>query len=955
VVEMPHSGSLSMFMILGNVSAPLVLSQPTILAEVSDCVQQAVAEVAAANGGGIDEDDIMVSPASSSSADSLSVFLTLHPRRVSIEALRLKLNHSTEQLAAAAVRMIIRVRPACLGRVAVIKVHIYTAEVTQWRCDGKVPTAIRVKPASQATSTGESLELATVIQVSQEVGGSDGSTFLKLADHRGWIEVGQDLHCEPYGWLPIPVTTTTNTPAPTTQISTSAPTTLAPMPVPTPPVIATMTVENVDFMQLKQKPRLLRQFTSAVQEGVAEVSGNGILPNDVRVTLSAGSVYVHAMLQPPVGVLVAYVCSNLEGPQQDSTDLSRCVSSNVANVVGISDVTIGRISISGVSVLVAAVTQPGSVPVASSGTGSIDLFVGVWMLALAAFFMMLLLLFAYKDHSIRQHAWSILGFAVSIFSAALVMRVSADFCLREGVAALSSATAAADANKGSSSSGSAILSTMTSRLLLSYLLLLGLFAALEVVTAALADSVCNALGEDTWVAADATYSNSCRNVIVLDHQIRRYSGRRSVARVRGKEIFVERRNLMMEDRLYRLRCYPTLLAHLCGFAAIDAGIALQRISPFMQSPLWSAVAVVAAQALLMGIFELSRLAKGRSFENAKQDVRRAVWEEACRVSEDDIAALSASFLVVQVLRFQFSGNPPSKHFPFERLDMQLSQSIAPVLQMYGCGIAFAAAAVLSSLLARKSSPSSSLRCRLCTIQKTMAMTFAWCMLWATHWEALRLDFLKHWDIQPGSVAWQLALSVVSSCLAFALLFTLDGIEDAAGHEESARSLTRSMTMALSLLMGISWECTLEESIRNLASLGQPQQATASSLFNNSLSRHIGPRPLAMQLAASLALVAMIVPAWRMHILRNAYHYSKLRSEVESTVSAVRQRSEASLSGLRRTWSECTVPRTSLQQTRILSPRWRGTQPQGSGKWAYSPLPLVDTQTGANDSAYGYLA
>jgi len=320
--------------------------------------------------------------------------------------------------------------------------------------------------------------------------------------------------------------------------------------------------------------------------------------------------------------------------------------------------------------------------------------------------------------------------------------------------------------------------------------------------------------------------------------------------------------------------------------------------------------------------------------------------------------LSASFLVVQVLRFQFSGNPPSKHYLFERHDTQLPHSIAPVLQMYACGIAVAAAAILSSLLARRSSPSSSWRCRLCTIQNTMAMTFAWCMLWATHWEALRLDFLKHWQIQPGSIAWQLGLSVVSSCLAFALLFTLDGIEDAAGHEESARSLTRSMTMALSLLIGFSWECSLEESIRNLTSLSFPQQATSSSLFNNCLDNRLGPGPLAMQLAASLALVAMIVPAWRLHILRKAYHYSKLRSEVESRVSAVSQRSEASLSGLRRTWSECTVPRTMLQQTHVpsrgsLSPKWQGTQPQGSGKWAYSPLPLVDTQEGANDSAYGY--
>merc|ERR1711974_579907 len=199
-----------------------------------------------------------------------------------------------------------------------------------------------------------------------------------------------------------------------------------------------------------------------------------------------------------------------------------------------------------------------------------------------------------------------------------------------------------------------------------------------------------------------------------------------------------------------------------------------------------------------------------------------------------------------------------------------------------------------------------------------------------------MGLLKHLDIQPDSVAWQLVLSVAWSCLAFALLFTLDGMEDAAGHEESARSLTRSMTMALSLLMGISWERTIEECIQNLASLGRTRQTTVSSLGTDHLSHRHGPLPLAIQLATSLALVAIVVPAVRVHILRKAYRYSKLRSEVEPTIG---QSTEVALGVLRNIGSECTVPRTTLQQTPltargVLSPRRRGTLPRGLGGCAY---------------------
>merc|ERR1712203_896459 len=90
-----------------------------------------------------------------------------------------------------------------------------------------------------------------------------------------------------------------------------------------------------------------------------------------------------------------------------------------------------------------------------------------------------------------------------------------------------------------------------------------------------------------------------------------------------------------------------------------------------------------------------------------------------------------------------------------------------------------------------------------TILSTFAMSFAWCMLWATHWACERVPIFQMPSLL-GRVMMALELSA-GAC--FVVLF-LDKIDDMhAGSEDSragARAIQEIIT-ALGILVGFSWE------------------------------------------------------------------------------------------------------------------------------------------------------
>merc|ERR1711966_51669 len=110
-----------------------------------------------------------------------------------------------------------------------------------------------------------------------------------------------------------------------------------------PPVKMTMTVQGVQYAELQQNPTLLSSFTDTIKQTLADAAGPQITKENVEVKLSSGSVVVDATIQPPPKIFVSGLETTLANAGIESS-----VATSVKAVPGISAVTKGAISVSGV-------------------------------------------------------------------------------------------------------------------------------------------------------------------------------------------------------------------------------------------------------------------------------------------------------------------------------------------------------------------------------------------------------------------------------------------------------------------------------------------------------------------------------------------------------------------------------------------------------------------------------
>jgi len=110
-------------------------------------------------------------------------------------------------------------------------------------------------------------------------------------------------------------------------------------------VVYSMTVKNVEYSKLKQNSALLAKFSTAVKQGVAEAAGPDVQEEHVSLKLSAGSVVVEASITLPPQVKAATLKASLA---KSPGTMAKSVTKSVTAVAGISAVTSGTVSVSGV-------------------------------------------------------------------------------------------------------------------------------------------------------------------------------------------------------------------------------------------------------------------------------------------------------------------------------------------------------------------------------------------------------------------------------------------------------------------------------------------------------------------------------------------------------------------------------------------------------------------------------
>jgi len=187
-------------------------------------------------------------------------------------------------------------------------------------------------------------------------------------------------------------------------------------------------------------------------------------------------------------------------------------------------------------------------------------------------------------------------------------------------------------------------------------------------------------------------------------------------------------------------------------------------------------------------------------------------------------------------------------------------SLPHVLCLFAAGLAFALVGTMLAYIAGRYQPLTWTRRVVRVYQNTATMCFAWCVLWATWWQLFRMDFLATVSATPGTLAGQIVLALVVSLIAFAVVCTLNKIEDRVGPEKLG-GVMQSIVTAVGVLVGFSWQLAFAAAAAAVASQ-TPQPGG----------------PVVSQVVIAGAVALQLLPAWRQHILEKVLRYRQFRAE-----------------------------------------------------------------------------
>jgi len=341
----------------------------------------------------------------------------------------------------------------------------------------------------------------------------------------------------------------------------------------------------------------------------------------------------------------------------------------------------------------------------------------------------------------------------------------------------------------------------------------------------------------------------------------------------------ERHHLRRAQR--RMRCWAMLLAHMSGFAAINAGARLQAVEIFSSSPWMAMLPAVINQVVLQIFFQLSSLARGKRMQECidKEKIsgykKVKLCHEAVVEAENDVSSLSLSFLGVQVMRFIISGVMPNEEGEEEP---PVAHQWVTIFAFFGMGLILMILAVILAMKCvgeeeeeevrggstgeknkkKHAVPKEPLGMRLAMIlSNSLAMAFAWILLFGTKWLLIKLDML---DIETmiGQIVHALGLSLLCGVAVFALDFVDDSVRESKGGAEAATKAIRVVIQSIAILIGFSWEHCFDAAVADVA--------------------FITPHKRWAKFIMGCFVCIFLVPAWRRHILTKVMAYEEMKKQ-----------------------------------------------------------------------------
>mmetsp|Transcript_58936 Transcript_58936/g.132751 ORF Transcript_58936/g.132751 Transcript_58936/m.132751 type:complete len:521 (+) Transcript_58936:1-1563(+) len=291
-----------------------------------------------------------------------------------------------------------------------------------------------------------------------------------------------------------------------------------------------------------------------------------------------------------------------------------------------------------------------------------------------------------------------------------------------------------------------------------------------------------------------------------------------------------------------MESFARLLGHVTGFSAIAAWGCLQQLLVHGfgggRPPLEGALALLAVLVASFGMHALLQITDWlRDYvvsHDQNIDAFEVIWDEKTKETENDVMALTISFLLIQAFRLIIGGVLPNEEGG-EPGDVTHNRLQISILLGLGCVFAVLAAWVKRRIHGRR---------RLHEIaKKVWAMCFAWCTFFGLSWWLTSEVLVEEHDAIVAVV-----LALISTAIAFSLIRGLDILADLDATDESVDMSIFAVIEALGILVGFSWEQAFDTAVGSIA-----EKVTFMP-------------PCVTKLILALLLCALVGPAWRLYIL-----------------------------------------------------------------------------------------
>jgi len=286
-----------------------------------------------------------------------------------------------------------------------------------------------------------------------------------------------------------------------------------------------------------------------------------------------------------------------------------------------------------------------------------------------------------------------------------------------------------------------------------------------------------------------------------------------------------------------LKAFGVLLAHITGFASINAFGTLQQMLHDEFGVAWVAIAAAAMSLLCLTRATKILREKVSLGDDGVEDEWESLWDEQTAEAEQDVLGLTMSFLTINIARQLICGSLPDPDGD-EPWTMLVSHPARQMYELLGVGLVAALMAFLLRVYQPHHLAGHQHSLYLLTMGTFNAMA-SWAFFFGFTW------YIASWHLEDPVV---LKVIVAASLFfgTFLVMWIFDKLADADWTPEAVDNGIIAFIESLAVMVGFAWEQAFFQSTKDLAEMS--------------------PRPTETRTFLALMCVVILVPAWRWYVI-----------------------------------------------------------------------------------------